>query len=107
MSKQGRYAVRPREGMPMRPACFARLAFAVLVSACPMAAGPARAQDASKPDTLKVAIGQINNWENQAPTLGQEAGIFKKHGLVIEATGTQGTGETIQPVSARAPRPRA
>ena len=28
-------------------------------------------------DTLKVVIGQINNWENQAPTLGQDAGIFK------------------------------
>ena len=51
-------------------------------------------------DTLKIAIGQINNWENQAPTLGQEAGIFKEHGLVIEATGTQGAGETIQPVIA-------
>ena len=57
-------------------------------------------QPAFAEDTLKIAIGQINNWENQAPTLGQEAGIFKKHGLVIEATGTQGTGETIQPVIA-------
>ena len=57
-------------------------------------------QPAFAEDTLKIAIGQINNWENQAPTLGQEAGIFKKHGLVIEATGTQGAGETIQPVIA-------
>jgi len=57
-------------------------------------------QPAFSEDTLKIAIGQINNWENQAPTLGQEAGIFKKHGLVIEATGTQGAGETIQPVIA-------
>jgi hypothetical protein len=32
---------------------------------------------ASAEDQLKVAIGQINNWENQAPTLGQDAGIFK------------------------------
>lgn len=54
---------------------------------------PAHAQD-----TLKIAIGQINNWENQAPTLGQDAGIFKKHNLVIEAVGTQGAGETIQAV---------
>ena len=30
-------------------------------------------------DTLKVAIGQINNWENQPPTLGQDAGFFKKY----------------------------
>jgi NitT/TauT family transport system substrate-binding protein len=49
-------------------------------------------------DTLKVAMGQINNWENQAPTLGQDAGIFKKHGLVVETVGTQGAGETIQAV---------
>jgi len=58
-----------------------------------LAATPAAAED-----QLKVAIGQINNWENQAPTLGQDAGIFKKHGLVLENVGTQGAGETIQAV---------
>src|SRR6185295_14197889 len=62
------------------------LALAVIVS-------PAAAQD-----TLKIAIGQINNWENQAPTLGEDAGIFKKHNLKIESFGTQGAGETIQAV---------
>src|SRR2546429_425181 len=51
-------------------------------------------------DQLKVAIGQINNWENQAPTLGQDAGIFKRHNLVLENVGTQGAGETLQPVIA-------
>jgi NitT/TauT family transport system substrate-binding protein len=51
-------------------------------------------------DQLKVAIGQINNWENQAPTLGQDIGIFKKHDLVLENVGTQGAGETMQPVIA-------
>lgn len=55
---------------------------------------------ASAQDALKVAIGQINNWENQAPTLGQDAGIFKKHGLVLESFGTAGAGETLQPVIA-------
>lgn len=49
-------------------------------------------------DQLKLAIGQINNWENQPPTLGQDAGIFKKHGLVLENVGTAGAGETIQAV---------
>jgi NitT/TauT family transport system substrate-binding protein len=49
-------------------------------------------------DTLKVAIGQINNWENQAPVLGQDAGIFKKHELVLENLGTAGAGETVQAV---------
>jgi NitT/TauT family transport system substrate-binding protein len=53
---------------------------------------------ASAEDVLKIAIGQINNWENQAPTLGDAAGIFKKHDLKIEAFGTQGAGETIQAV---------
>jgi NitT/TauT family transport system substrate-binding protein len=56
------------------------------------------AAPASADDTLKLAIGQINNWENQPPTLGQDAGIFKKHGLVLENVGTQGAGETIQAV---------
>src|ERR1700674_5406554 len=52
----------------------------------------------SAEDTIKIVIGQINNWENQAPTLGQDAGIFKKHGIVVEPVGTQGAGETIQAV---------
>jgi len=56
------------------------------------------AMPASAEDQLKVAIGQINNWENQPPTLGQDAGIFKKHGLVLENVGTAGAGETIQAV---------
>src|SRR5450755_3187450 len=47
---------------------------------------------------IAAALGQINNWENQAPTLGQDAGIFKKHGLVLENVGTAGAGETIQAV---------
>lgn len=72
-----------------------KTAAAILALAAPLAltAGPASAED-----TLKVAIGQINNWENQAPTLGQEAGIFKKHGLVLENVGTRGAGETLQAV---------
>jgi len=64
-----------------------------LVAPLALAASPAFADD-----TLKLAIGQINNWENQAPTLGQDAGIFKKHGLVLENVGTQGAGETLQAV---------
>jgi len=75
----------------MKRAYVASLALAFLTSA--FAASGALAQDA-----LKVAIGQINNWENQAPTLGQEAGIFKRHGLVLETFGTAGAGETLQPI---------
>jgi len=72
-----------------------RSLFGALALVAPLAlpAAPASAED-----TLKVAIGQINNWENQAPTLGQDAGIFKKHGLVLDNVGTQGAGETLQAV---------
>lgn len=72
---------------------IARAAVFAAASVTLVAVSPASAQD-----TLKIAIGQINNWENQAPTLGQDAGIFKKHNLNIEAVGTQGAGETIQAV---------
>ena len=64
-----------------------------LIAPLALAANPASAED-----QLKMAMGQINNWENQAPTLGQDAGIFKKHGLVLDVVGTQGAGETIQAV---------
>jgi NitT/TauT family transport system substrate-binding protein len=69
------------------------LAGALLCLAALAASSTAQAQD-----RLKVAIGQINNWENQAPTLGQDIGIFKKHNLVLENFGTQGAGETMQPI---------
>ena len=49
-------------------------------------------------DTLKLAIGQRGNWENAPAELGQQAGIFKKHGLVLEILYTQGGGETQQAV---------
>lgn len=67
-------------------------AFALL-AALALAAPRAEAED-----KLTVAIGQINNWENQGPTLGQDVGIFKKLDLVLENVGTQGAGETIQAV---------
>jgi NitT/TauT family transport system substrate-binding protein len=56
------------------------------------------AGSASAEDHLNVVVGHINNWEQQPPTLGQEAGIFKKHGLVLKNVGTRGAGETIQAV---------
>jgi NitT/TauT family transport system substrate-binding protein len=70
---------------------------ALCAAACAAAALAASAP-ATADDALKIAIGQINNWENQAPTLGQDAGIFKKHALVLENFGTAGAGETLQPV---------
>jgi len=49
-------------------------------------------------DQLKAAVGQINNWEQQAPNFAQETGIFKKYNLSVDIVGTQGAGETIQAV---------
>jgi NitT/TauT family transport system substrate-binding protein len=73
--------------------CVVAFAAAVALTGPAVLAFPAAAQD-----TLKVAVGQINNWENQAPTLGQDAGIFKKHNLVLENFATAGAGETVQAV---------
>ena len=67
----------------------------VLIAGLLGAAGAARAQE-----RLMVAIGQINNWENQMPTLGQDVGIVTKHGLVLDNFGTAGAGETLQPIIA-------
>jgi NitT/TauT family transport system substrate-binding protein len=54
---------------------------------------PAQAED-----TLKLAIGQRGNWDTSVAEVGQRAGIFKKHGLVLENLYTQGGGETQQAV---------
>ena len=53
---------------------------------------------ASAEDTLKLAIGQRGNWDTSVSEIGQRAGIFKKHGLVLEIVYTQGAGETQQAV---------
>src|SRR5215213_4684473 len=57
---------------------------------------------ASAEDTLKLTVGQRGNWDTSVSEVGQRAGIFKKHGLVLELTYTQGSGETQQPVVAGA-----
>jgi NitT/TauT family transport system substrate-binding protein len=71
---------------------YAAYSFA-LATLCAFASPGARADD-----TLKVAVGQLTTWENQMTLLGQDAGIFKKHGIVIENFGTNGAGETLQAV---------
>ena len=68
-----------------------------LVASLASAAPEARAQTAAG-DTLKVAVGQLGLWAVDGPRLGQRAGIFKKHGLVLEIFGTSGGGETLQAV---------
>ena len=68
--------------------CLAALTALVLTAAV-----PARGED-----TLKVAAGQRGNWDTTIAEVGQRAGIFKKHGLVLEILWTQGGGETQQAV---------
>ncbi|HEY6257713.1 MAG TPA: ABC transporter substrate-binding protein [Xanthobacteraceae bacterium] len=55
--------------------------------------GDARAEDA-----IKLAVGARGNWETAACELGQNAGFFRKRGLVLELLYTQGSGETQQAV---------
>jgi len=64
-------------------------AFALLTAVL----SPAHAQD-----TLKIAVGQRGNWDTSVSEVGQRAGIFKKHNLVLEILYTQGGGETQQVV---------
>ena len=65
------------------------LAFAMII----LSAAVASAQD-----KLTLALGQRGNWDTAIAPLGQEAGIFKKHGLVLDILWTQGAGESQQAV---------
>ncbi|HVZ53023.1 MAG TPA: ABC transporter substrate-binding protein [Pseudolabrys sp.] len=56
------------------------------------------ASAASAEDTVKLAVGQRGNWDTSVSQIGQEAGIFKKHGLKLEMVYTNGSGETQQAV---------
>src|SRR5947207_6786050 len=49
-------------------------------------------------DKLRIAGGLAGTWENSFSELGQNAGFFKKQGLVLEIFYTQGAGETQQAV---------
>ncbi|MEO7762274.1 MAG: ABC transporter substrate-binding protein, partial [Casimicrobiaceae bacterium] len=60
--------------------------------------GAALALPAIAQDTLKLATGQRGNWDTSIGEVGQRAGIFKKHGIVLEILYTQGAGETQQAV---------
>ena len=52
--------------------------------------------DASAQDKLTLALGQRGNWDTAVAELGQEAGIFQKHGLSLDILWTQGAGESQQ-----------
>jgi NitT/TauT family transport system substrate-binding protein len=70
-----------------------RKTVAAAVAALALFGGAARAED-----TIKLAVGQRGNWDTSVSEIGQRAGIFKKHGLVLDLVYTQGAGETQQAV---------
>ncbi len=49
-------------------------------------------------ETLKIASPQRGSWEGAVPELGQQQGIFKRHGLDLDILYTAGGGETLQAV---------
>jgi NitT/TauT family transport system substrate-binding protein len=53
---------------------------------------------ASAQDVLKVASADRGAWELAAPELGQRAGVFKKHGIVLDFSYTQSDDETFERV---------
>ena len=53
---------------------------------------------AAAEDMLRIAIGQRGGWEQCVSELGQNAGLFKPHGLVLDILYTQGSAETLQSV---------
>jgi len=66
---------------------------ALLLVACGAACAAAQ-------DQIRLAIGARGNWETAASELGQNAGLFRKRGLVLDLLYTQGSGETQQAVIA-------
>jgi NitT/TauT family transport system substrate-binding protein len=65
---------------------------------CAIAALTLTATAAFADETIKLAVGQRGNWDTSVSEIGQMAGIFKKHGLVLDIVYTQGAGETQQAV---------
>src|SRR4029079_4274680 len=63
-----------------------------------VAASRSTGQAALAQDHLKLAVGARGVGETFVAELGQNAGIFKKHGLALDIFYTQGGGETIQVV---------
>src|SRR3954466_12377175 len=77
--------------MSMKRSRISALLLAVVAAMAPWCAAAAQ-------DNLKVAVGARGVGETFVAELGQNAGIFKKHGLALEILYTQGGGETQQVV---------
>jgi NitT/TauT family transport system substrate-binding protein len=69
------------------------LRVAVLVLALPV-----WSSGASAAEKLKLAIGQREIWHGAPASLGERAGIFRRHDLELDVLFTSGGGETMQAV---------
>jgi NitT/TauT family transport system substrate-binding protein len=76
--------------IPIKNLIYIASSAAVLLAAMP---------SASAEDKLIVATARHGAWESAAAELGQQAGIFKKHGLVLEFMFTRDNEETEQRVT--------
>ena len=70
-----------------------KLATFVTILAAALAPPPAAAAD-----QFKLAIGQAGLWDSSFAEIGQQVGIFEKHGIALEVFYTSGGGETQQAV---------
>jgi ABC-type nitrate/sulfonate/bicarbonate transport system substrate-binding protein len=80
------YEAKKEQAMKYRLAAVLSLGMALAVS------------HAAAADLLKIASPQRGSWEGAIPELGQQQGIFKKHGLDLDILYTAGGGETLQAV---------
>ncbi len=71
----------------------ARAAFGLVALALAASTSSARALD-----KFRFANGGFGLWAVEGTRIGQQAGIFAKHGLEVETYGTAGAGETLQAV---------
>jgi NitT/TauT family transport system substrate-binding protein len=85
-----------RQHAPEKETHMLRINVARAASALILVAALTRAACAD--DTLRVAAGLAGTWENSFSELGQNAGFFKKQGLVLDIFYTQGAGETQQTI---------
>jgi len=60
----------------------------------------ALAHAASAQEQLKVSVGGRGAFDNQISEVGQQQGLFKQHGLILDVRYSQGSGETLQTVIA-------
>jgi NitT/TauT family transport system substrate-binding protein len=75
------------------------LACCVIATVLALGAGT---RTASAQDTLKVAAPHRGAWDTAAPELGQQAGIFKKHGISLDLLYTRDAAETERRVTSGA-----